>query len=181
MSKKSEILRLRANGKPYNEIAKTVGCSKSLVCYYCSETESQKTRDRQRKRREGNVLVSKVDAFKGRALPFKLKDFQRKRTVGGHYYVNGCRENGFTLTDVLDKIGPSPQCYLTGRQINLAEPKTYSFDHVVPVSRGGTLELFNLGLVCREANHAKHDRTLEELLTLCTEILTHHGYKVTRE
>lgn len=64
MSKKEQILQMRAEGKSYKEIIAILGCSKSLICYYCGSNHKEKTAARQRKRREKNVLIKKVENFK---------------------------------------------------------------------------------------------------------------------
>lgn len=66
-------------------------------------------------------------------------------------------------------------CYLTGDTIDLNDPKSYSFDHIVPFSKGGTNELHNLGLTTRAANMAKSDLSVEEFVDLCEKVARHHG------
>lgn len=80
----------------------------------------------------------------------------------------------FTARDVIDKFGDNPVCYLTGRPIDLDATSSYHFDHIVPVSKGGGNGLDNLGLLCKEANIAKSNLSVQELLDLCKEILDHH-------
>ncbi len=46
------------------------------------------------------------------------------------------------------------------------------------VSKGGSNELGNLGVTCKEANMAKGDMTTGEFIDLCIEVLSHHGYKI---
>ena len=43
---KDEILRLRAEGKSYNEIVAILGCSKGTVSYHCGEGQVEKTKAR---------------------------------------------------------------------------------------------------------------------------------------
>ena len=100
-------------------------------------------------------------------------DFQRREASN-----IGKRNIIFSYKDVLDRIGENPTCYLTGRPINLKESRSFSFDHIIPASKGGTNELENLGLTCRDANQAKADMMLDEFLIMCEDILKHHGYKV---
>jgi predicted restriction endonuclease len=64
---KEKILKLRAEGKTYDEIKKEIGCSKSTISYYCSSGQQQKARERNRKNRMnicscGNqkYIISKV-------------------------------------------------------------------------------------------------------------------------
>jgi 5-methylcytosine-specific restriction endonuclease McrA len=90
----------------------------------------------------------------------------------------GKRNLVFRWNDVIEKFGWETTCYLTGDPINLREPLTYQFDHKIPSSRGGTGDISNLGIALRAANQAKSDMTIEELLSLCSKILQHNGYKV---
>ena len=68
-------------------------------------------------------------------------------------------------------MGGDPICYLTGRNLNLNNPKEYSLDHLVPIATGGTNDLDNLQICCTEANHAKAGLSLEDFYALCEEIL----------
>ncbi len=80
----------------------------------------------------------------------------------------------YSVTDVINKFGETPKCYLTGRKINLVRMDLYSLDHIVPQSRGGTNDLSNLGITLLEANQAKSNMLLPEFLDLCEEILRNH-------
>ncbi len=46
MKHKENILRLRAEGKTYNEIVSELGCAKSTVAYHCGLGQKEKTRYR---------------------------------------------------------------------------------------------------------------------------------------
>lgn len=50
---KEQILKLRAEGKTFNEIKNTLGCSKSTISYYCSEGQKEKNLQRTKKKRAG--------------------------------------------------------------------------------------------------------------------------------
>lgn len=195
MSKKEEILRLRAEGKTYNEIVEIVGCGKSTVAYHCGEGVKQKASDAQTRRRSENLLVVKVEKFRlkkakpkscetrhvvsdnKKLIRHKVEDFQRRcQTENGTKL--GKRNTEFRWTDVVGRFGENTSCYLSGRPINLMEPKTYQLDHIVPASRGGDNSFDNLGVACKAANQAKSDMTFEELLKLCEDILVNNGYSV---
>lgn len=88
--------------------------------------------------------------------------------------------NKITIKQILNYIGKNPKCYLTGRPINLIKSSTYEFDHKIPRSRGGENTLENFGLACKDANRAKYDKTPEEFILLCKEILENNGYNITK-
>lgn len=176
---KDKILELRKQGKSYNEIVEILGCSKSTVGYHCAEGQKEKRRIRQQKNRANSVISSRVGHFQyDRKVKDKTEDFQRERIVRNGKHKLGKRELTFTWRDVIKKFGWETECYLTGRKINLREPRTYQFDHITPVAKNGLNTLENLGILCKEANLAKSDLTVKELLGICKEILEHQGYKV---
>ena len=86
----------------------------------------------------------------------------------------------FNFKDVLEYYGEETTCYLSGRHINLSEPRTYHFDHIIPVSKGGDCSFENLGIVRKEANRAKSDLLVEEFIGLCKDVLEHNGYTVSK-
>lgn len=157
---KDQIIQLKEQGKTYREIESILGCSKSLISYYCSEGQKDKLQLRTTNYRKNNLKT---------ILSRKISDFM---CVSGHTKGRKIRsEYTFSSQDLIYKFGDNPKCYLTGVSINLLEPSTYHFDHIIPRSRGGSNDISNLGLATKEANETKHDRTLEELKVLCKQIL----------
>ena len=61
------------------------------------------------------------------------------------------------------------------------EKDDYCFDHIIPVSKGGSNDLSNLGITTPAANYSKSDLTVEEYLNLCKLVLEHHGYTVNKQ
>jgi len=179
---KTQILELRQAGKSYKEICQILGCSKGTVSYHCGEGQKAKKTKRDKKRLETCVILHKVENFqKDRKLKDKTEDFQRERiSVRGRSKL-GKRDIKFRWRDVIKKFGWETTCYLTGRKIDLKDPLTYHFDHIVSVAKGGERTLENLGILCRNANQAKHDMSVEELLDLCKEILEHNGFEVKKK
>lgn len=178
-----KILSLRAEGKTYNEIVSILGCSKSIVSYHCGPGQKHKHKTRQKKNKKSNYLCRKIWFFNKRTND-KIKDFHRERnpiTAEGEErkYLGKCLKRTFTKNDFISKYQTNPICYLTGRKIDLYKPHTYSFDHIIPVCKGGESTLENLGITCMEANVAKQGLLLEDFLALCKEILIHNGYNVT--
>lgn len=72
------------------------------------------------------------------------------------------------------------KCYLTGRNIDITKDD-YHLDHIMPVSKGGSSSLDNLGITCPQANMSKSDMTIDEYLSLCKEVLENFGDTVTKE
>jgi len=181
---KSEILRLRAEGKSYNEIAKELDCSKSVISYHCSPKEGEKTRLKKRNKTIEHKLSRKITAFKSRCTKDNYRTFRAKvktykrsgKSNFTHSIVHNVSES-FTTKDVIAKLGANPVCYLTGKKIDLNQPHTFQFDHIIPTSKGGTNDLDNLAICVSEANFAKGDLNLNELYSLCEDILNWRNKK----
>lgn len=178
---KEDILKLRKEGLSYRDISKRVGCSTSTVSYHCGKGQKEKARERQVKNRGKANLHKRVNKFKSkkskRLLQVKSRDFQRSRTLTG-YHTDIDNTFTFNLSDVLSYIGDNPTCYLTGRAIDLSDTRSYHFDHIIPVSKGGSNCLENLGIACREANKAKDSLLVGDFISLCKEVLENNGYTV---
>lgn len=181
---KEQILKLRQEGKSYEQIVKIVGCTKSTVSYYCGQNQQEKTLNRQRKNRaKAHPFKKKLELFlevykpisktvkskRAKLIYSKLRDFCR-----------GENNMSFSLEDVISKFGEKPKCYLTGEEVNIYEPKTYQFDHKIPKSRGGDNSLENLGICSKRANLSKTDMTPDEYINLCKKVLEYNGYTVTK-
>lgn len=170
---KEKILQLRSEGKSYNEIKKILGCSKGTISYHCGEGQKKKNYQRAVNRRKETVICKRVENF--RNMKDRSEDFQRSRHGSKGL---GKRNLTFRWQDIIAKFGWQTTCYLTGRNINLKESKTYHFDHIVPYSRGGSSGLENLGIACKWANIAKSDMMLDEFIVVCKEVLEFSGYDV---
>mgnify|MGYP002507808179 CR=1 FL=1 len=86
----------------------------------------------------------------------------------------------FNYKDVLEKFGGTTiKCYLTGKEIDLTKDK-YELDHIIPVSKGGSNTLDNLGITIPLANSSKSSMTVEEYLEMCKTVLTNFGYTVSK-
>lgn len=179
---KDEILRLRAEGKTYNEIQAELGCSKGTIAYHCGAGQKEKVRARQKRMLHGQIkknlwswqnqeeYVPKTPKGFNRSWETRIKDKVRKFHDGQGKAVE---TKNFSYDDVLAKIEGQEWCYLTGRPIDKHDSSTFHFDHIVPRSKGGTNTLDNLGIASRDANFSKNDMTLEEFLILCADVLIH--------
>ncbi len=192
MSKlKDQILTLRSQGKTYDEIQLQLQCSKGTISYHCGSGQKEKTNHRQRKlRQKQHPYISKLETFttpkksktkkistlkNRRLLQLKIQTFHQS-----HGDRNMYNQTTFSINDVIDKFGENPTCYLTGQPIDIYQPRTYEFDHIIPRSRGGTNTLDNLGICSKQANQSKRDMTPDEFLNLCKQIIEHNGYTISK-
>lgn len=188
---KEDILKLRKEGKSYNEIQNLLGCSKGTISYHCGENQKDKTKKRQNNRRK-NILLSKTDRFKYRFKKEIFEDLKdsknRKDVVEGirkfQKRDNSVRKNvnknikkTFSWEDVVERFGEKTVCYLSGEELNLFE-NDYQLDHIIPASRGGCNGFENLGILHKTVNSMKHSLTPEELINWCKKILIFNGYEV---
>lgn len=193
---KEQILKLREEGKTYNEIKVILGCSKSTISYYCGNGQKDKVSNRTKKRRE-NILLTKVDSFKQRTYNKKLSDIKgvknrkdvveairkfqkRDNSIGKNTSrVNKGISKTFTWEDVLERFGEDTICYLSGERINLYE-RNYQLDHIIPSSKSGDNSFNNLGISHEVVNKIKGNLSVEELLEWCVKILNHNNYNVNK-
>lgn len=164
---RKEILKLREQGKTYNEIVSILGCSKSTVSYHCGENQKEKTLERNKKYSitEKGALIKKLE----KAFKRKVHDNLKYRS----YIENGV----FTYDkegkdEFIENCIKNPICYITKLPIDLSKTKSYEIDHIIPVSKGGSNSFDNLAICLRNANRMKADLLLEELYDLCEIILS---------
>lgn len=184
----NQILLLHQDGKSYAQIAELLKCSKGTISYHLGIGQKDKTKIRQlNKRTKNHPFQRKLENFRNKVKPFptifnptyqnkqlinhKIKRFHMDRKTGSY------AKPTFTLDDVISKFGSNPVCYLTGEPININLPRTYQFDHIIPVDRGGENSLDNLGLTTRLANMAKTNMTHDEFVALCLKVVEYHGYE----
>lgn len=166
---KEQILELRAQGKSYNEIAKLLGCSKGTVSYHCGEGQKEKSRLRVKAHRKNKsaIIREKIDRFNRAKIRYFKLDTSTNTT-----------DSNLDYNSAFELITKTKICYLSGRDIDLEDSKSYHLDHKIPRSKGGNNELDNLGIACKEANMAKSDMLVEDFVRLCVDVCRHNGYKV---
>jgi predicted transcriptional regulator len=188
---KDKIQLLRSQNLTYRQIAKELGCTKSLVCYYLGQNQREKRRNRQTKLRQKNhPFLRKLERFSA------IIKYSKRTASSTHYLklinkkiwtfnIMSKRDSTytkptFTVQDIFDKFGERPVCYLTGEPIDITKTRTYEFDHKIPRSQGGDNTIDNLGICTRTANQSKINMNPEQFLTFCRSVLEHHGYTVNK-
>jgi len=172
---KDKILKLRSEGKTYNEIKEILGCSKATIAYHCGKGQKDKADLRRNKSRSTarGKINSAIAHFQEEKKKASIKNKSKAFCVEEKYTTPS-----FKYDDIIKKFGENPTCYLTGRELSWLVAGEISFDHIIPRSRGGNNSIDNLGICCRDANMSKTYLTLEEYLSLCQEVLENFGYKV---
>lgn len=163
---KEKILNLRYEGKTYNEIVEILGCSKSLVSYYCGKDQKQKNLVRQKKSRSNKYTC----------LYRKLIYFQKRDDKNRNY--DKSKPINFSFKEFKDKYPINSKCYLSGEEVNLTDSKNWELDHIIPKSKGGNNSLENLGILHKVVNQMKGGLLNEEFIEWCKKILEYQGYIV---
>lgn len=180
-----QILKLRAEGKTYNEIVNILGVNKATICYHCGNGQKEKFAIRRRKNRnKQHPYIRKVENFikskesNNRTVKSILNSSNRQLIMSkiSKFREEDKNSECFTVEDVINKFGENPVCYLTGIPIDISQPRTYQFDHKIPRSRGGDSSINNLGICTKQANQAKSDMTPEEFLKFCKTVVD-YNYK----
>src|SRR5574343_274543 len=135
---KEKILKLNEQGFSKKEIQEKLKCSYHAIVHHLSEKVRIKSYYRQKKYREKihpyikkikafsvvkkttNRIIKKVNLKKN--LNHRIESFHRKNKM----YT----QPKFTADDVLNKFGEKPICYLTGKEIDIYNYKSYQFDHI---------------------------------------------------
>lgn len=181
--KKEDILRLRAEGKSYNEIQRITGASKGTISYHCGAGQKEKSAARRRKFRmsdeKRDKLYRRISTFREtrRSLNFRETSVDARAAVR-----NKIRKFSLDITsntptwgvkEFLENFGDTTNCYLTGARVDITDPDTFSLDHIVPKAQGGTNDISNVGITTFCANQAKTDMGLEEFVMLCFDVVEH--------
>ena len=170
---KEQILKLRSEGKSYNEIVIALGCSKSNVSFHCGKGQKEKNKNRTiiNRKKPHTKVAYRVDIFRARV----------KQKSNGKYFSNTIYAGRDSESkNYVDKIINNPYCYLTGEKIDLDKNKSYCLDHKIPYSISQDNSIENMGLCTVLANKAKSDMEIEDFLELCKKVLIYHDYKVSK-
>lgn len=187
MTLKEQILQLREQGLNYNQIRDKLNCSKGTIAYHLNQTTKIKTRKRAILYKLNNPLQVRLSKFYSHKYkPKKDKISIRYRCnylldrIYDYYRRNKLMSAKITVEQLMEKYKDGFKCYLTGKEIDITNGKTYEFDHIIPASRGGDNSLDNLGICTPEANQAKRNLTVDEFINLCKDVLEYQGYKITK-
>lgn len=192
-----QILELRSKGFTYNQIVEALGCSKGTVAYHLGYNQKEKTRERRIKHRlKQHPFTKKIENFSTIPLNLYANHFLDATKYSIKYILynkirNFCTKGKnmkrvyhtptFTVDDVIKKFGNNPKCAITGDDIDLSKTRSYHFDHIIPISRGGDCSIDNLQIVTRQANQSKHDMTNDEFIQFCIKILKYKGYSINKQ
>lgn len=181
---KDDILRLRSQNLSYGAICKILKCNKGIVSYHLGSGQKDKNRIRKIKHRDKHPFIRKIESFNEKYLtsvkPNQIYEWKDLLYMKVYEFITRSNKGEpimsttFNVNDVINKFGNDPSCYITGDKIDIYKPRTYQFDHIIPVSRGGDNSLENLGICTRQANLAKSDMTYEELLDFCHKVIEHN-------
>lgn len=193
----NKIIEFRKLGLSQKNIAQELGCSKSTVSYWCSKTTKIKVKERADKLSKDSPaeykFIKHMDNFKRRKcgvgqcicndwnkkIRTAVSRFRRRTATKG-IYKKEMLEKNYTYKEAIDHLGGmKTKCYLTGKEIDL-EKDDYCLDHIVPITKGGSNELENIGITIPSANASKSDLSLEEYLNLCKDVLENFGYTISK-
>jgi 5-methylcytosine-specific restriction endonuclease McrA len=190
---KEQILRLRSTGASYRTICQQLQCSKGSVSYHCGVGQKLKTKIRCQRGRERirGILYSKIAFFS--SYNNRLQDYRSdctirksiKNRIEGYSRMSGKNKTyvkpTFSIDDFIQKIGEHPKCYLSGAPIDLTDKKSWSMDHIIPRSRGGSNDLDNAGICNSMINLSKNSMLVDEFLEMCKLVLEFNGYEITEK
>ena len=115
-------------------------------------------------------INGRLKNFVARAIKQRTKDGEKSA-----YYPN------IRFEDFIEKVGPNPTCYLSGKPIDLRKLGEWEMDHIVAVTAGGGGEIDNLGITLKEHNRMKFNHSLEHFISLCKEVVENNGYEVKKK
>ncbi len=174
---KEQIIELRDQGLTYDQIKIQLKCSKSTICYHLTDKEKLRANASAQAHKQNNPLSVKLSNFltkSRKGINNKVTKFKQDQEVRKGNKAHKDLTNEMDYKEVYSILSQNPICYLTGKYIDLTKPDTYQLDHIIPIAKGGSSTIENMGLTCNAANQAKHSMTNEELFDLCATIIAHN-------
>lgn len=174
---KEQILELREKGLSYSEIQNELGCTKSTICYHLTDKEKLRVRKNSIEYKLNKPFHNKLSNFTSKSkkgFSNKITKFIQDNDVRKGLKLHRELNNDMNYQEVYEIISQNSICYLTGEYIDLSKPATYQLDHILPISRGGSSLLENMGLTISAANRAKGNMTNQEFFNLCASVIAHN-------
>lgn len=124
-----------------------------------------------------NELKRKREASKNNGKKFRDKHvFERMvKNLNRNLRNIGQNENHNVTANVLWSLAKKQKCRCAISGIKLTKDNV-SIDHIKPLSKGGKTEIENIQIVDRHVNVMKNDKSLDELLFFCREIVKNNLY-----
>lgn len=184
---RSQILNLHEQGYTQKEIANILKCAKSAVSYHIYPNERLNCIRRTKNNPIYRKITSYLSSYKREYKIYKRQinlAIQKKiyffMYLKKKYKGKQMSKLPITKNDVINKFGENPVCYLSGKKLNWEDASTYSFDHKLPISRGGESTIDNMGICDYKVNQCKNNLTPEEFIQMCKDVLLHQGYAITK-
>lgn len=100
-----------------------------------------------------------------RVVTQKIRSFSRNGTMA------------FSLEEFYARF-PDPKCYLTGVKIDLSNARSYSLDHIIPYSRGGSCSIDNVELILPVINIMKSSIPAGDFVLMCNLVVKNSMPKI---
>ena len=168
---KEQIISLRKEGKKIREIQEILQCSWSTISYHLYDKTRHSTKQRTYKNRKKYPQSKRSKLFNKYYQFFRI----------GHYANKSMTDRSFSFDEFIKNIPERPICYLSGEELDLMNTQSFSLDHKIPSTKGGSNEIHNLGLCSWVVNRCKNDLTPEEFIELCKKVLSYNGYQITKK
>ena len=169
---KNKILGLKKLGLYADQIIANLGISRAKYVYilYRAHLPHKHLSPEKIEKREADRIKRNIRSKEWRARRKLTPSHHIQSKINNFISKNKC-DKIFTVQDVLDKFGAKPVCYLTGMVIDYADPKSYSFDHYIPLSKGGDSNLNNLRLCHPIVNYMKFTSSHAEFVEWCQKVV----------
>lgn len=151
---KKQIAEIKEKSKneTITKLAKEYNVSYNTIKYHTKDNSKSISKGYYEKYKNNERMI----------LVYKIRDFSKDES--------GSKMN-FSVDDLLAKVGNNPMCSLTGRIIDLKDSSSYQLDHIIPKTKNGDSSIDNCQVVCKEANIAKSNLTIEEFKKLCEDVV----------